>query len=297
MGPMRWPRSNPGQLLALTVVLLGLGAHATARRFDMVTDAATNSEGELELEGWLDFGRPTAPDKANPNLTNVMAWLGMRVGLLDSLELASFLVIEKKNSPGAISMDEAGALTAPEDQSGLMQWVAELRWRPVEVGAWPVDVFVQFQLIHWFDQRPLQFRFTGGVSKHLGPVLLAANFSYWDSLRVTINSKSVEWQWVDASAGASVKLRDADGPLPAVSVGAEFWGLIRVFEQRVRNNLLEDGGMVVGPTASISRGRLWLTGHLGIPVLTPHYTDRSGSPAFFSPSRPLVGRLMLGINL
>lgn len=281
---MRCRRSDG---LALLALLVAVEAHATVRHFDLTTEADSNAQGEIELEGWLDFGRPQPlPTPAQANGTsNGMAWMGLRVGLLDNVELASFLVFEKADVPEATG----------DDRSGLMMWVTELRWRPVEVGKWPVDVFVQGQVMHWFQQfHPTQFRITLGVSKTIGRFTLALNASHWNSL--TFFSRKGEftnWAWFDVTVGASVNLLEADGSIPAINLGVEAWALLPRDGTRpvvIHNHLLEGGGTVLGPTLSLARGRLWLTGHLGLIVHQP-----DGSGLFLR--TPLIGRMMLGINL
>ena len=279
---MRCRRSELQILAAAVGLLVGFEATAAVRRFDMITDAASNSEGEIELEGWLDFGRPKATTSGS---TNGMAWLGARFGLLDSLELAGFLVLEKS---------EVAEGNPGDDISGLMMWVTELRWRPVEVGKWPIDLFIQGQVMHWFEpNHPTQFRVTLGVSKMLSRVLLAANASFWTSTsfrKVTSlpTDPDIMWNWLDLSLGASVNVIEADGSVPSVSVGVEAWWLIKAFTPDVHSHLLNGGGLVVGPTLALARGRLWITGHLGIPAYLP---------AASMSIKPLVGRVMLGINL
>ena len=294
---MRCKPSDPMRAVTLALVLLGFSAHATARRFDLVNDAATNTEGEIELEGWMDLGRLAA------HRTNVMFWLGARIGLLDSLELASFLVFEKRESAiGAAPLDL-------DEGNGLMEWVTELRWRPVEVGKWPIDLFFQAQLIDWFEaSHPVQFRLTLGASKQVARVLIAANLSFWASTQVAgpfkqapvlpssmplVFGDPVSWFWLEPSVAVSVNLVEADGPVPTINLGVEAWAFIPL-GTKVHSHLLMDGGLVVGPTLSASRGRLWLTAHLGIPVveLTPFPAKKPSGP-----SLPLVGRVMLGINL
>lgn len=273
-------------LAALAVMLLAFGAQAGVRRFDMTTDAASNSEGEIELEGWLDFGRPDrSPTVATTTTGNGMAWLGARFGLLDSLELAGFLVLEKREG------NEGG--NPLDDSSGLMMWLSELRWRPVEVGKWPVDLFIQFQLMHWFEQNhPTQFRFTLGASRVVGRFLFAANVSVWTSTSFFKDGREIFWNWMDASGGASVNIVEADGTVPSVNLGLEAWYLADVFGVAVHNHLLMGGGVAVGPTLALARGRLWLTGHLGIPAYQPPSVASNGTVLL-----PLVGRIMLGINL
>ena len=280
---MRCRRSEPRAIAGLIALLVALEAGAAVRRFDMTTDAASNSEGEIELEGWLDFGRPQL---APSGVTNGMAWLGARFGLLDSLELSGFLVLEKSE----------GLEGTGDDSSGLMMWLSEVRWRPVEVGKWPIDLFLQVQLMHWFERaHPTQFRVTLGVSKNLGPVLLALNFSYWDSLAFqNAAGARAQWQWLDLSLGVAVNVIETDGSVPSVNIGIEAWSLIEAFEVRVHNHLLLGGGAVVGPTVALARGRLWLTGHLGVPLYVPGTGGVGGGIGF---NTPLVGRVMLGISL
>lgn len=270
-------RCRRSELSALAVLLFAFGAEAGVRRFDMTTDASSNSEGEIELEGWLDFGRP-APA---PSATNGMAWLGARFGLLDNVELAGFLVLEKSELAESVG----------DDTSGLMMWVTELRWRFAEVGKWPIDLFIQGQLMHWFEARhPTQFRVTLGASKNIGRLLLGLNVSYWGSPTfLRADGTTTSWHWLDLSLGASFTVVETDGSVPSISLGIEAWSLIKAFEFDIHNHHLMGGGAVLGPTLALARGRLWLTGHLGVPV----YVNGSG----FSTPTPLVGRIMLGINL
>ncbi len=266
---------------ALAIVLLAVQADAGVRRFDLTTDASSNAEGEIELEGWLDFGRPQF---AGGTATNGMAWLGARFGLLDNLELAGFLVFEKTD-----------VAEPTGEKSGLMMWVTELRWRPVEEGKWPVDFFIQAQMLHWFEaQHPLQFRFTVGVSKNVGRFLLAANFSFWESLEFNgVNGPGTRWEWTDLSVGVSANLMEADGPRPSMNLGLEAWSLNKLTNVAVHSHLLQGGGVVVGPTLSLARGRLWLTAHLGLPVYV--FTAPNAARAGFDST--VVGRIMLGLAL
>lgn len=277
---MRCRRSE----LLLIALVAAVPAHATIRHFDLTTEAASNSEGEIELEGWLDFGRPP-PGGAGvaPVKPNGVAWMGIRAGLLDGLELASFLVFEKT---------EAGPefFAANDDTSGLMMWMTELRWRPVEVGAWPIDVFVQGQVYHWFEAfHPTQFRITLGLSKTISRVVLAGNISVWTSPSFANEAgMPAHWTWMDASIGASANVIESDGSIPKVNLGLEVWSLIPTGVP-VHSHLLHGGGLVLGPTLALARGRLWLTGHLGFHIHQPR-----GDLGLRS---PLVARMMLGITL
>ncbi len=312
---MRWKQNELAA--GLCALLIAFGADAGVRRFAVVADASSNTEGEIELEGWLDFGRPSdALHRVDLTVTNGMFWLGARFGLLDSLELASFLVLEKRTFielQKEPTTDKDGVVHPPvngkgvplisEDQSGIMEWVTDLKWRPAEVGKWPVDVFLQFELVHWFERyHPTQFRFSLGLSKNVGPVLLAANVSYWDSVVNAApdgNRVGIRWAWWEGSLGASANLVEADGWVPSINVGVEAWGFMprKTHEARfhVHNHLLHGGGLVVGPTLSLARGRLWLNGHLGIPVMVP-IVELDGTE-HFGPQLPLVGRITMGINL
>lgn len=271
-------------LFALIPLVAATEAGATIRHFDLTTEAASNAEGELELEGWLDFGRPPPGGQGLAAVKpNAMAWMGIRFGLLDNVELASFLVFEKT---------EAGPefFLASDDHSGLMMWVTELRWRPVEVGAWPIDVFVQGQLFHWFESfHPTQFRITVGLSRSVGRVILAGNISVWTSPAFqNEQGASAHWTWMDASIGVSANLVETDGTIPKINLGVEAWSLIPTGVP-IHSHLLHGGGFVLGPTLALARGRLWLTGHLGFQLHQPR-----GDVGLRS---PLVGRMMLGINL
>lgn len=302
---MRWKRSE-----LVLVALIAFSAEAGVKRFDLSNDASTNGEGEIEMEGWLDFGRPAdTSHRVNPSVVNGMFWLGLRLGLLDNLELASFLVLEKKSfvalqpEPPAVPPEPGVVAVLSEDQSGIMMWVTDLRWRPVEVGKWPVDVFINAELVHWFEQyHPTQFRFTLGFSKNVGRFLFALNWSYWDSLVMTArdgNPNGARWAWWEVALGASATVVEADGWRPMVNVGVEAWGFIprgSGGRLHVHNHLLHGGGIVVGPTLSLARGRLWLTGHLGFPVFTPQF-NAAGDNIGVGPSTPLVGRITLGVNI
>lgn len=261
----------------LLIALLAAGdASATVHHFSLSNEAPTNQEGEIELEGWLDFGR--APGGG----ANGMLWAGVRAGLLENVELASFVVFEKSEYPEVVGSTET---------SGLMMWATELRWRPVEVGKWPVDVFVQGQMFYWFQLfHPIQFRLTLGLSRTFGRLIVAGNVSVW--LSPTFNNpagKTTSWDWMDASLGASVNLLEADGAIPNTSLGLEAWSLFPVVGGiAVHNHLLTFGGVVIGPTLSLARGRLWLTGHLGFPVY---------GVGGFELRTPLVARMMMGISI
>ena len=315
---MRW---KPSELIAGgCALLIAFGADAGVRRFAMTTDPSSNSEGEIELEGWLDFGRPAnAAHRTDTSVTNGMFWLGLRLGLLDNLELSSFLVLEKKTfvelqkEPTTLPdgtvvppKDVNGTALISEDQSGIMMWVSELKWRPVEVGKWPVDLFLQFQLVHWFERyHPTQFRFTLGLAKTISRVMLAANISYWDSVVGTslnsANTVGIRWAWWEFSVGASVNVKEADGWVPSVSTGIELWGFIPRDQGEpklhVHNHLLHGGGLVLGPNVSLARGRLWLTAHLGFPIFVPIFDSKGESSRAGPDPFPMVGRITLGITI
>jgi hypothetical protein len=286
------------------VVLFAFEASAAVRRFALATDASNNGEGEIEVEGWLDFGRPANhKHETDRRVTNAMFWLGARLGLLDSLELASFLVLEKLSYIAPHNPSEVVA----EEQSGIMMWVTDLKWRPFEVGKLPADVFVQFELVHWFElYHPTQFRFTLGISKTLGRFLFAFNYSRWESVvgppqpGVDMNGNVITaptlWEWNEFELAASVNLVESEGSIPSVNLGVEYWAF---FAQpgHVHNHLLHGGGMVVGPTLALSRGRLWLTLHLGFPFFGVHFGENVDRTPRFMFEEQLVGRAMLGINI
>lgn len=297
------------RVAGLVALLIAFGANASVKHLVMANDAATNSEGEIEIQGWLDFGRPATADHGHDaSLTNGMFWLGLTIGLLDSLELESFLVLEKKNFVALQPDPSTYPMNMPplaEEQSGIMMWVTDVKWRPAEVGKWPIDIFLQFQLVHWFElYHPTQFRLTVGVSKNLGRFLLALNVNYWDSVvgvSLKENPVGVRWAWWEFDVGVTARLIEPDGWVPSVNFGVELWGFVPRVQGdtkfHVHNHLLHGGGMVLGPTLSLTRGRLWLTGHLGVPIFVPLFDPKTGVHIGQGPDLPLVGRIILGLNL
>lgn len=289
-------------LVASAICAVGASAaFAGPRTLAMVQDATTTPENDVELEAWLDFGHPSGfnHDQRRPQPSNGMPWFGVRTGLLEGLEIASYLVFEKKSDVARAP----GSNALVEDGSGFQMWSTMLKWRPVAEGRFAIDPFVQFEVIDWFERyHPIQFHLTLGGAKKIGRWSVQVNAGYWDSTNVEFreppdSAAAPRWHWLDMSVGASF---DAivGGRAPALALGFEAWGLIplQAFglltseKGHIHNHFLHGGGMVVGPTAFVSKGRLWLTGHMGMAVIGNSDPNETQVGNLFS-------RLVLGIAL
>ncbi len=236
----------------LSMLLCAKAAAAAPRPFAIVYDAHTNTEADIEMESWLEFGQPSNREHHLDGQRNFIWWWGLRYGWLERLEVAAFVVFEQKDRPSQHAMPcieiETGQYAACPDSSAgqdvqsrfrparseaglgsLMSAVLEARWRPFEIGSKAVDPFVQLQLVAWPDRwHPLQGRLTVGASRKVGRWFFAGNLSYWDSLptdkREGFGTPDIRrWIWIDASLGGSYAAIDDGGRFPALSLGAELW--------------------------------------------------------------------------
>lgn len=294
-------------MLRLSALALGLfalslpaTAGAAARQFPMTADGTSMTpEGDVEIESWLEFGHPADKGHQMVGQRNTIWWLGFRTGLFENVDVAQYVLVEQKNKEEIV----AGSGLYEEGKANLLGVLLDVKWRPLASRVTAVDPFVQFQYTHWAeDYHPEQLRTTLGVSKRVGRVLGAVNASYWESTVVDSAGEGsrMRWRWVDGSAALSTAIVRGAGKSPELAIGAELWALrslgkdvpggLGVLDDvdHVHAHQVHRGGLFVGPSASMTRGRIWAAGHAAIPVQGYHREDGES---------PALVRFILGIAL
>lgn len=264
-------------------------AGAAPRQFSISYDSRPTPEGDVEIESWTDFGHPSPED---PTQQNMLWWFGLRNGVFDHLEIATFVVVQQAS--------RANKVEPGEELSGLLFFIVEGRWHPVREQS-AFDPYVMVQYVHWGEGGdPEQIHLSSGATWRLGRVLLAGEIGYWDSTEFREDGALERWRWVNASAGASAAIVQGAGTLPALAAGVEVWTLdsldkdvpggLRLVHgaSEFENKQVQGDGFYGGPSMSFTRGRIWGAGHVGLLLDGARREDRPN---------PAMIRVMLGIAL
>jgi hypothetical protein len=213
-------------VVLLAVVTVSLPAEAGRRPFIWTWDTETVPEGDLELEQWLwAVSPPTDPARARP--AAYWIWWGPVIGVTSRFELAVPFEIRSTRSVTALDnfwLDGRFRLT-PREQEGGFQALVRAAYR---------------QSIH--SPRPSGAELNlvgayGGPREFHAALDLGARFSFAAgaaSLAMLTYAGGVTWPLLDGELRA----------------GAEVFGELQA------NGLHHH---FVGPSASWTKGRLWLT--------------------------------------
>lgn len=275
---------------AALLSLFAFTAGAAPRQFSFVYDSEVTSEGNIELESWLDYGHPANTRHYTEGQQNLIWWLGGRIGWIQGLELSGFLSVEQKDRL-AQDPDEPDA-TKKARESGLfnlMAAVLDVKYRPFEPGTLVVDPYIQFQYLLWADTfapqplHPHQFHLTVGASKRIGRFYATTQLGYWDSTEVNLGEGFKRWIWFDTGVAASYAVLEGEGRFPAFAAGVELWSILSLGRpedgsnpfgvipngEHVHSHQIHNGGIVFGPSLSVTRGRFWSSLHVAFRLVRP----------------------------
>lgn len=256
--------------VALAIGLLSSAARATPKPLPFTYGADTNPKGQGEVEQTVDLVPVTATDAFGRAQKYLATQLQTEVeyGLTDHVELGLYATFAP-DAPGF----EAPPLT---EGNGAKQ---RIRWRPVDLGEWPVDVALYGELSETNAELELEWKVI--VERRFGPVRLLANA--WFEYEMYFNGQR---DWVfNPTAGVTVQAT------PNVTPGLEYWMRAEVHGDSSLARVFDDGPHhYLGPTLRLQFGNFFWTSGLYLRlsnfgrVLTPG-VDSYG-PVWF---RSLVG--------
>jgi hypothetical protein len=218
----------------LTVVLLlaPLWAFGGRRALVIGYDEPAVPDGDVEIETWLDY-------VLNPTATSQWRWwLGPRWSPHERIEVAALTSL-------AQNYDQTG----PDNTAQLWAQLFEVRFRALEGRAGVLTLQLVFRLGLAAD-LPHQIAPTVGWAKHVGRFNLAAQGGYAAGVGHSV------YHWVVWNAGASIEAIQGDVS-PLLQFGVEGFGEIVLAGHNDMTGGLTTAN--VGPTVSLSRGRLWFT--------------------------------------
>jgi len=223
-------------------------AQAGRRPFIYAKDAATVPEGDVELESWLDFINPKVGGD------DYRWWIGPCWSPADGFELTiltSFQEQEKNQEFGGTKF-------------ALWAELVEGRWRGPATTAGSLLVQLDLRLAI-DDELAHQLMPQVGWVKRGGRFVGTAQVGYAHGFGTI---KAIDYDWVTFRAGAAVDVIRGEISAP-LQIGVESFGEI-MLTNASKNDLGSGTNSVafVGPTASVARGRLWLTSGLAFGVGT-----------------------------
>ncbi len=227
-------------------------ARATPKVSPFTYGYETLGEGEVEIEQYADL----TPLKAQNAASGAPVWYGatqfqteLEYGITDRYELGLYVTLVPSPSSGLTGTAET------MEANGVKQ---RLRMRLAEPGAWPVDIGLYGEVVE--NEREIELEAKVIVQRRIGRLLaltnLVAEREYY-----FVNRR----EWV-LSPTASLSYQVT----PSIFPGVEGWMRVEWPDPAMHPRAWNLGPIgYVGPTFSVSFGRVWWTTGAYVRVNTP----------------------------
>ena len=225
-------RKALGMLAGL--LLFSGSAQAGRRPFLFAHDVATVPEGDVEIETWLDYDNQKvaeAPDEWR-------FWWGPRWSPVDGAEITALVSLQQEDDKGSVEL-----------WAGLL----EGRWRSTPRPAGSLVLQVDLRLA--FD--PL---LSHQIQPSVGWVRRGGRFVETVQVGYAAGFGIDRYDWLTWRAGVAMDVIRGDVSAP-LQIGIESFGELMLTSDSANDFKTQKNSVgLLGPTASVARGRLWFTG-------------------------------------
>jgi hypothetical protein len=257
-----------------------LSAGATPRPLPFTYTADTLGAGETEIEQYVDLTPVVALNAgANPSGTNTVWYAATQFqtefehGLTDNLELGLYVAFQP--DPGSAYAHTA-TLT---EGTGFKE---RLRWRPVDMGAWPIDVALYGELVEYETEFEIEAKVI--LERRVGDLRIVANA--WVEREWYYAVPQQDWV-LNPTIGATYQVT------PAFHAGVEYWMRVEFPNPAPNPRPFSIGpNQFVGPALMFDFGHLWWS--TGV-YLRVNDIDRTALP--LDDYGPIWARTVVGLEL
>jgi len=228
------------RLLVAAILLVPCAARATPKPLPFTYGADTNPKGTGEVEQYVDLVPLIATSDRPQRYIATQLLTEIEYGLTNHVELGLY----------ATFVPEAAGYVVPSltEGNGAKQ---RIRWRPVDLGDWPIDVAFYGEIAETNTELELEWKLI--LERRFGPVRLLANA--WFEYEMYFDGHR---DWVfNPTAGLTVQAT------PNVSPGVEYWMRAEVHADSSIPAVFDDGPHhYLGPTLRLSFDRFFWTSGL-----------------------------------